>query len=99
MHLHADGEFAFGSIAVDGDGSLREFVPDDGSFDLEVTAFAEDLQACLPLVEVTQGFREVGGQGGVDHRGIVREVRDGDRVGGLVVDVGSVEFVTDGTAR
>ena len=43
-------------------------------------------------------LRECAAEGRVDHRSVVREVRDRDRMRGLIVDVGAVELIADGTA-
>ena len=97
-HGNADRQFALRSVAVHTDGSLREVVADDGAFEFEITTFAEDLEARLTLIEIPYLLRERIAQRRVHHRRVVREVRDADRVRGLVVDVGAVELETHGTA-
>ena len=97
-HGNADRQFALRSVAVHTDGSLREVVADDGAFEFEITTFAEYLEARLTLIEIAYLLREGVAQRRVDHRRVVREVRDADRVRGLVVDVGTVQLETHGTA-
>ena len=91
-----DGQFALGSIAVGRDSPLRDVITDNLALQLQVTALAENLEPCLALVDVTDALGEVVAEGWVDHRRVVREVGDRDGVGGLVVDVGTVELVADG---
>ena len=95
---NADRQFALRSVAVHTDGTLREVVADDGAFEFEIATFAEDLEARLTLIEIAYLLREGVAQRRVDHRRVVREVRDADRVRGLVVDVGAVELETDRAA-
>ena len=97
-HGDADRQFALRSVAVHTDGTLREVVADDGAFEFEIATFAEDLEARLTLIEIAYLLREGVAQRRVDHRRIVREVRDANRVRGLVVDVGTVQLETHGTA-
>ena len=97
-HGNADCQFALRSIAVHTDGTLREVVADDGAFEFEITAFAEDLEARLTLIEIAYLLRERIAQRRVDHRRIVRKVRDADRVRGLVVDISAVQLETHGAA-
>ena len=97
-HGNADRQFALRSVAVHTDGTLREVVADDGAFEFEITTFAEDLEARLTLIEIAYLLREGVAQRWVDHRRVVREVRDANRVRGLVVDVGTVQLETHGTA-
>ena len=97
-HRDADRQFALRSVAVHTDGSLREIVADDGAFEFEITAFSEYLETRLTLIEIAYLLREGVAQRWVDHRRVVREVRDADRVRGLVVDVGTVQLETHGTA-
>ena len=97
-HGNADRQFALRSVAVHTDGTLREVVADDGAFEFEITAFSEYLEARLTLIEIAYLLREGVAQRRVDHRCVVREVRDADRVRGLVVDVGAVELETHGAA-
>ena len=94
-HRDADGEFAFRGVAVCADGSLRDIISDDLAFEFQVTAFAQDGESRLALEEIANGFREAVAEVGVDHRGVVREVGDGDRVRGLIIDVRTVEFIAD----
>ena len=89
----------FGSITVGGDGALGEVISDDFSFYLEVTSASEYLESGVTREVLAQTFGEGRREGRVDHRCVVGKLGDRDGVGGLVVDVGSVEFVTDGTAR
>ena len=97
-HRDADRQFALRSVAVHTDGTLREIVADDGAFEFEITTFAEDLETRLTLIEIAYLLREGVAQRRVDHRRVVREVRDADRVRGLVVDVGAVQLETHGAA-
>ena len=97
-HGDADRQFALRSIAVHTDGTLREVVADDGAFEFEITTFAEYLEARLTLIEIAYLLREGVAQRRVHHRRVVREVRDADRVRGLVVDISAVELETHGTA-
>ena len=97
-HGDADRQFALRSVAVHTDGTLREIVADDGAFEFEIATFAEDLEACLTLIEIPYLLREGVAQRRVDHRRVVRKVRDADRVRGLVVDVGAVELETNRAA-
>ena len=97
MYHHGDGQFALRCIAIRGDSALRDVVSGDLSFEFQIAPFVEDLQSCLPLEKVTDAFRQFVAQVRVHHRGIVREVCDRDRVRGLVVDIGTVELITDRT--
>ena len=97
-HGNADRQFALRSIAVHTDGTLREIVADDGAFEFEIATFAEDLETRLTLIEVAYLLREGIAQRRVDHRRVVREIRDADRVRGLVVDVGAVQLETNRAA-
>ena len=97
-HGNADRQFALRSVAVHTDGTLREVVADDGAFEFEIATFAEDLEARLTLIEIAYLLRERIAQRRIDHRRIVREVRDANRVRGLVVDISAVELETNGTA-
>ena len=97
-HGNADRQFALGSVAIHTDGTLGEVVADDGAFEFEIATFAEDLEARLTLIEIAYLLREGVAQRRVDHRRVVREVRDADRVRGLVVDVGAVQLETNRAA-
>ena len=95
MYRDADGQFALRSIAVGSDSALADIVSDDLAFQFKVSAFAEHLQTRLALVDIAYTFRQVRTEGRIDHRGIVREISNGDGMRRLVVDVRSVEFVAD----
>ena len=97
-HGNADRQFALRSVAVHTDGTLREVVADDGAFEFEIATFAEYLEARLMLIEIAYLLREGVAQRRVDHRRVVREVRDADRVRGLVVDISAVQLEANGTA-
>ncbi len=98
MDRDADSKFAFGSIAIRFDGSLGDVVTDYFALYLQVSVLTEDLQACLARIEVSEGFGEGAAEGRVDHRRVVGEIGDGDRMGGLIVDVRAVHFVTNTAA-
>ena len=98
MYVDADGEFALGGVTIRSDGSLRNIVAHNFPLQFQIAASSEDLQPRLSLVQGSYRFREVRTQGRIHHRRVVREIGDGDRVRRLVVDVRSVELVTDRTA-
>ena len=99
MDRDADGEFAFGSVAVGRDCTLRDVVADDFPFEFKIPTLPQHLKPCLTLENIAYSFGEAVTECGIDHRGVVREISDGDRVRGLVVDVGAVEFVAYTAAR
>ena len=96
MDGNTDSEFAFRRVTIGFDGTLGDVVTDYFSFDLEVSVLPEDLQACLPCIEVSEGFGESAAEGGVDHRCVIRKIGDGDRVGSLIVDVRAVHLIAYG---
>ena len=97
MYGYADGEFAFGGVAVGRDSTLRDVVADDFPFEFKIPTLPQHLKPCLTLEDIAYSFGEAVTECGIDHRGVVREISDGDRVRGLVVDVGAVELITDAT--
>ena len=98
MDGYSDGQFALRCVAVGSDSTLADVVSYYLAFYLQVAAFAQHLKPCLALVQVADGFRQAGAQQRIHHRRIVREISDGDGVCGLVIDVRSVEFITDRTS-
>ena len=99
MDRNRNGQFALRSVAVSGDGALRNGITRYLAFYLQVAAFAQHLQTRLALEEVAYAFRESVAESRVHERGVVREVGNRDSMGRLVVDVRSVHLIADRAGR